>query len=34
MKKRLSKKALLREAAFWDAMKKVAEKVPVTLCHK
>jgi hypothetical protein len=34
MKKRLSKEALLREAAFWDTMKKVADKGPVTLCHK
>ncbi|MBP1730883.1 MAG: hypothetical protein H6Q55_1312 [Deltaproteobacteria bacterium] len=34
MKKSVSKEALLREAAFWDAMKKVAEKGPATLCHK
>jgi len=30
----MKKEALLKEAAFWGAMKKAAKDRPVTLCHK
>jgi hypothetical protein len=30
----MKKETLLKEAAFWDAMKKAAKDRPVTLCHK
>ncbi len=34
MKKPLSKKALDKEAAFWNAMKQQAKLNPGTVCHK
>jgi len=34
MKKALSKKALVREAAFWDSIKMVLKENPVKVCHK
>ena len=34
MKKALSEKALLQEAAFWDRLKKVTRENPGKTCHK
>lgn len=34
MKKTMSKKALLKEAVFWDGIKKVMKGNPGTACHK
>lgn len=34
MKKALSKKAALREAAFWAGVKKAAGENPGKVCHK
>ena len=34
MKKTLSKKALEKEAAYWNAMKQLAKLNPGTVCHK
>jgi hypothetical protein len=34
VKKALSKKALVKEAAFWTAFKKAAQENPGKLCHK
>lgn len=34
MRKVLDQKTLEREAAFWRAVKKATEQVPIRLCHK
>lgn len=34
MRKTLSKKDLLKEAAFWTGMKKVLKENPGKVCHK
>jgi len=34
MKKTVSRKALVKEAAFWDKMKMALRENPVTVCHK
>ncbi len=34
MKKTVSKKALVKEAAYWNAMKQAAKMTPGTVCHK
>ncbi len=34
MKKPLNKKALVKEADFWDNLKKAAKENPGRLCHK
>jgi hypothetical protein len=34
MKKALSKKALFKEAAFWDGFKKIAKENPGKVCRK
>jgi hypothetical protein len=34
MKKTLSKKALVKEAAFWTEIKKVERESPGKVCHK
>ena len=34
MKKALSKKALIQEAALWNSMKKAAKENPGKVCHK
>jgi len=34
MKKTLSKKALVKEAAFWNEIKKVVRENPGKVCHK
>jgi hypothetical protein len=34
MKKTLSSKALAKEAAYWDAMKRSAKHNPGTVCRK
>ncbi len=34
MKKTVSKKALTKEAAYWNAMKQMAKLNPGTVCHK
>jgi hypothetical protein len=34
MKKELSKKALVREAALWDGLKKAVKENPGKICHK
>jgi len=34
MKKPLSKKALLQEAAFWGNLKKVSKEYPGKVCRK
>ena len=34
MKKPLSKKALVKEADFWEHLKKAAKDNPGKLCHK
>ncbi len=34
MKKAMSKKALVREAAFWERIKKAAGENPGKVCHK
>ncbi len=34
MKKPVSKKALEKEAAYWNAMKLLAKLNPGTVCHK
>jgi hypothetical protein len=34
MKKPLSEKALLREAAFWGELKKIAKENPGKTCRK
>ncbi len=34
MKKTVSKKALVKEAAYWTAMKQMAKLNPGTVCHK
>jgi hypothetical protein len=34
MKRPMSKKALSKEAAFWNDLKKVMKESPGRLCHK
>ena len=34
MKKTVSEKALQKEAAYWNAMKKLAKQNPGTVCRK
>ena len=34
MKKGVSKKALLKEASFWNALKKAVRENPGKVCHK
>jgi hypothetical protein len=34
MKRPMSKKALLKEATFWNDLKKVMKESPGRLCHK
>lgn len=34
MKKPLSKKAMVREAAFWGSIKRAAGDNPAKVCHK
>jgi hypothetical protein len=34
MKKTVSKEALVKEAAYWNAMKDLAKQNPGTVCHK
>jgi hypothetical protein len=34
MKKTVSKEALVKEAAYWNAMKQLAKLNPGTVCHK
>lgn len=34
MKKTVSKEALLKEAAYWNAMKQAAKLNPGGVCHK
>ncbi len=34
MKKRVSRDALIKEAAYWKAMKALAKLNPGTVCHK
>jgi hypothetical protein len=34
MRKALSKKALAKEAAFWESFKKVTKENPGKVCHK
>jgi hypothetical protein len=34
MKKPMSKKALAKEAAYWNAMKQLARSNPGMVCHK
>jgi len=34
MKKALSKKALVQEAAFWAGIKKASTGAPGSVCHK
>lgn len=34
MKKPLSRKAIEKEAAYWNAMKQLAKLNPGTVCHK
>lgn len=34
MKRALSKRALAKEAAFWEKIKKVAIENPGKVCHK
>jgi len=34
MKKTVSKKALTKEAAYWNAMKHMVKQNPGTVCHK
>lgn len=34
MKKTLSKKALAKEAEFWNNLKKIAKENPGKVCHK
>jgi hypothetical protein len=34
MKKAVSKEALDREAAFWEAIKKTVSEQPHKVCHK
>jgi hypothetical protein len=34
MKKTLSSKALVKEAAYWQAMKQPAKQNPGTICRK
>jgi hypothetical protein len=34
MKKPVSKKALEKEAAYWNAVKQLAKSRPGTVCHK
>ncbi len=34
MKKTVSKEALAKEAAFWNAIKKTAQGNAVKVCHK
>lgn len=34
MKKALSEKALAREAALWNSLKKAAKENPGKVCHK
>jgi len=34
MKKTMSKKAMAKEAAFWDSLKKAVQSGPGKICHK
>jgi hypothetical protein len=34
MKKELSKKALLKEAAFWESLREAVKENPGKVCHK
>jgi hypothetical protein len=34
MKKPLSREALVKEAAYWNAMKQMAKQNPGTVCRK
>lgn len=34
MKKTVSREALVKEAAYWTAMKDLAKMNPGTVCHK
>jgi hypothetical protein len=34
MKKTVSKEALVKEAAYWKAMKELAKQNPGAVCHK
>ncbi len=34
MKKAVSKEALVKEAAYWNALKQLAKLNPGTVCHK
>ena len=34
VKKTVSKEALVKEAAFWSALKKAAKENPGKICHK
>jgi len=34
MKKTVSREALVKEAAYWNAMKELAKRNPGAVCHK